>query len=215
LGELLDTLASRSARQEDEIRRLSRSSDRLDQYLASEAERQRRVVEDDRRSQHQLDAEANRQTQIRADGILEQFGSRMPPPVDGEDPAAYQRAAMLHIKRRLAKTDERPIDPVGTTIGEIASVTVKHLPPSLLDQHEQRLAAAAQLQATAPHFDTLPAPGQFLTVTKTDSMTGGKRIEHFGKRSFIADLSRPGRRVERIIDPTTRQVIWGKDFSRA
>jgi hypothetical protein len=215
LGELLDTLASRSVSQENEIRRLAGSNDKLDQYLAAEAERQRRGVEDGCRSNAQLDAARNRETQIRADQVLEQFGERMSPPVVGEDPAAYQRHAMLHLKRKLAKADERPIDSAGTRIGEIAAVTIKHLPDSLLDQHERMLAAAAKVQAEAPHHDTLPAPGQFTTIVKTDSMTGAKEIRHFGKESFIAGLARKGRRVARIVDPVNKIVIWGQQFPRA
>ena len=200
---------------QDATARIRSTTDRLDRWIAEREEQERRVREDDRRNQHQIDAATNRETQQRFDQVLEQFGERMDPPVVGEDPVAYQRHAMVHLRRKLSRSDERPIDPLGTSIGEIAAVPVKSLPDSLLANHERMLVAANQIQAQAPHFETLPPAGQFMTITKTDPMTGAKEIKHFGKESFIKAMSRAGRRLERIVDPTTRQVIWGRPFSRA
>ena len=195
--------------------RVDATSRRFDAYLAEKIEQERRQIEDDRRSDAQIAAATNRETQQRFDQVLEQFGERMDPPVVGEDPVAYQRHAMVHLRRKLSRADERAIDSIGTSIGEVAAVPVKSLPDSLLANHERMLVAANQIQAAAPHFETLPPAGQFLTIVKTDSMNGAKEIRHFGKESFIKGLTRPGRRVERIVDPTTRQAIWGAPFSRA
>jgi hypothetical protein len=199
---------------DDATRRITNTTSRIDAFFADHAEQERRRVEDDRRNQHLIDSATNRETQQRFDQVLEQFGERMSPPVVGEDPAAYQRHAMLAIKRKLARADERSVDTLGTSIGEIAAVTVKHLPNSLLDSHEQRLAAAAKLQADAPHHDTLPPAGEFMTITKTDSMTGAKAIHHYGKESFIKGLSRPGQLVTRIVDPVNKLVVWGRSYER-
>jgi hypothetical protein len=37
----------------------------------------------------------------------------------------------------------------------------------------------------------------------------------FGKESFIKQMGRPGRRVLRICDPRSGNVIWGKPFPQA
>jgi hypothetical protein len=36
----------------------------------------------------------------------------------------------------------------------------------------------------------------------------------FGRKSFISDFTRPGRKVIRICEPATMSVIWGRPFSR-
>jgi hypothetical protein len=41
---------------------------------------------------------------------------------------------------------------------------------------------------------------------------GEKVTEFYGTRSFIADMGRPGRQVERIVDRRTGNVIFGKPF---
>ena len=49
---------------------------------------------------------------------------------------------------------------------------------------------------------------------RTDSRTGERSIEYFGRESFIKAFSRPGQRVERIVDPTTGRVLMGAPFSQ-
>jgi hypothetical protein len=44
--------------------------------------------------------------------------------------------------------------------------------------------------------------------TRVDANTGTKYNEFFGKRSYIADMGRPGRRVAKIVDRRTGQAIW-------
>lgn len=207
-------MADVQQRMRDATARVEATSARFDAYFDRIAEEERRQREDDRRSDAQIAAATNRETQQRFDQVLEQFGERMDAPVVGEDPVAYQRHAMVHLRRKLARADERPIDALGTSIGEIAAVPVKSLPNSLLANHERMLIAADQIQANSPHHDTLPPAGEFMTITKTDSMTGAKAIHHYGKESFLKGLSRPGRRVERIVDPTRGEVIWGQPRER-
>jgi hypothetical protein len=196
------------------IKRLARSGDKLDAYLAEQMERQRRIEQEETRTRSQINDAVNRETQTRFDSVLEQFGQRMGAPEAGQDPIAYQRQAMVKHKTKLARADERPIDRYGTTVGQVAEVTIKQLPDSLLDNHERDLIAASHMQADAPHHDTLPPAGEFTTIVKTDSTNGMKKVCHYGKESFIKALTRAGRRVERIVDPVNKLVIWGKPFSR-
>jgi hypothetical protein len=51
-------------------------------------------------------------------------------------------------------------------------------------------------------------------VIKTDS-TCLKKTEFYGADSFIKELSRPGRRVARIIDPVKGRVVLGAPFPEA
>jgi hypothetical protein len=39
-------------------------------------------------------------------------------------------------------------------------------------------------------------------------------IDWYGTESFIKNMTRPGRRVLRLIDPKTQTVLLGKPFSR-
>jgi hypothetical protein len=58
----------------------------------------------------------------------------------------------------------------------------------------------------------LPDDGSLVARHRTDSATGERMTEWFGTRSFIADMSRKGRPVERIVDRNSGQAIWGKPF---
>jgi hypothetical protein len=44
--------------------------------------------------------------------------------------------------------------------------------------------------------------------------TGTKFNEFYGRRSFIADMGRPGQRVLRICNPKTGDVLLGQPFSK-
>jgi hypothetical protein len=44
---------------------------------------------------------------------------------------------------------------------------------------------------------------------------GEKVTEWYGTRSFISDMSTPGRRVLRLMNPKTGDVLIGQPFSRA
>jgi hypothetical protein len=74
-----------------------------------------------------------------------------------------------------------------------------------------RLLQAARREGENRSPENLPDDGIIMRV-RTDANTGGKFHEFHGKRSFIADMSRPGRKVERIVDRRTGQAIWGKGF---
>jgi hypothetical protein len=50
---------------------------------------------------------------------------------------------------------------------------------------------------------------------RTDDATGHKEIHYFGTQSFIKSLGRPGRRVLRICNPKTGQVLFGPPIPRA
>jgi hypothetical protein len=43
---------------------------------------------------------------------------------------------------------------------------------------------------------------------------GVKLTEWHGRRSFIADMNQPGRKVARIVSPKTGDVLLGRAFDR-
>ena len=67
-----------------------------------------------------------------------------------------------------------------------------------LDNIEGLMLRAAAVQTDEPHPSTLPPAGQHVSRTRVDESSGQKKTEWFGRKSFIADIGLPGRRVVRI-----------------
>jgi hypothetical protein len=82
----------------------------------------------------------------------------------------------------------------------------------VFDNFEAELIKAATAEGASPSFENLPDDGSLVARHRTDSATGERVTEFFGRRSFIADMGRPGRKVERIVDRNSGQTIWGKPF---
>ena len=127
------------------------------------------------------------------------FGSEPPMAVDDESPARYRARLFNRLVRRLAP-DHR-----------LAKLRADDLSGYPLDHFESELIKAAQQEGASPSEANLPDDG-IIMRTRTDSNTGGKFNEFYGKTSFIRDMSRPGRRVVAVIDRNTGQAIWGRPF---
>ena len=175
--------------------RVRSTTNRVDQYLDRIAEEERRRVEDDRRNQHQIDAQRRIDTQVRFDDALSAFGERAPAPNANADPADYRYDLMRLAKRKLGRDDDRPVpgDPL-TTVSELARTRLSECNDALLDMLEPKFIAATKLQAERPAPSTLPPAGQFVERYEVDA-AGTKRTMFHGKESFIKGLSREGRRV--------------------
>jgi hypothetical protein len=86
---------------------------------------------------------------------------------------------------------------------------------AIIPLERQLLEALAREAEEGPSGDNVPGEGQPLrAVTKTDSATGLRTTSYYGP-SFIKGMSRPGRKVLRICNPTTGDVLWGAPFSNA
>ena len=70
-------------------------------------------------------------------------------------------------------------------------------------------------EGSAPSFENLPRDGSMITRVRTDPDSGQKRTEYFGRRSFIHDFSMQPLRVHRIINPKTREILFGPAFPTA
>ena len=82
----------------------------------------------------------------------------------------------------------------------------------MFDNFEAMLLEAAKAEGQRPSVDNLPNDGSLVARHRTDSATGERMTEFYGRRSFIADMGRPGRKVERIVDRSSGQTIWGRPF---
>jgi hypothetical protein len=76
---------------------------------------------------------------------------------------------------------------------------------------EALLLQAARQEGEKPSAENLPPDGTLVSRTRVDDMNG-KSINWYGTESFIKGFTRPGRQVERIVDRSTGQAIWGKPF---
>ena len=176
-------------------------------------EQDRRKLVDERRAQRFLDAEARQATQTRYDDVLREYGERAPAPVADEAPMDYQFRLMKTVKGKLARADERPVRSGATTqVGQLARLKLSDLSDNLLQTLEPDLISAARVQADVPHFDTLPPAGQFVERARTDHKTGERKVEFYGRESFIRSMGTAGRRVARLI--AGDKVIWGPPFPR-
>jgi hypothetical protein len=79
----------------------------------------------------------------------------------------------------------------------------------------EMIIAAAKAEGERPSIDNLPTNGAMISRARVDADSGSKVTEWFGKQSFIKDFTRPGRKVLRLIDPTSRRVLLGAPFPRA
>jgi hypothetical protein len=184
---------------------------RLDSVLDQQVARLERVEaqqaaerEEARRSRMRDNAEARRGIQARYDSAFRSFGSETPMPADDEAPSAYRRRLFNRLVRRLP-SDHKLASIRSDDLGGQAVV---------FDNFEEMLLDAAKSEGERPSEENLPPSGEMIERHRTDSDTGSRVTEFFGRRSFIADMTRPGRKVARIIDPSTRTVVWGPPLDR-
>ena len=182
------------AKQDQTLRRLSRA---MDSVAASHAQ----ADAADRRAKVFKDAEQRLETQSKYDEVFQRYGEKCPPPVADVDPADYRFSSMKMARDRLSRANDRKIDPkYNTTVGEIAGTPLGGMHDDVLfGVWEPNVLKAAQTQAERPHTSTLPPAGQFVSRVAVDD-TGRRKVEYFGRESFVKGFSTPGRRVK-IQDP--------------
>jgi hypothetical protein len=130
-------------------------------------------------------------------------GVQTPQPIDGERPGRFRRRLYDHLRRKL---------PGGH---DLAGVRADDLPTGPAFVHfKAQVIEAAQQEGEKPSFENLPDDGMVMR-TRTDANTGTKFNEFFGKRSYIADMGRKGRRVAAIIDRNSGNCIWGTPLRQA
>jgi hypothetical protein len=97
---------------------------------------------------------------------------------------------------------------------ELSGLDAAEIGPGEIVPLEAQLLAALQQEAEEPSGDNVPSEGQPLrSVTTADSANGQRKTVFYGE-SFIKGLSRPGRKVLRLINPQTGEILFGAPFSR-
>jgi hypothetical protein len=178
------------------------------------AERLRREVKDLERqdaermmadaAQARGDSERRREYGARYADAFAAFGTETPPPVDDETPGQYIRRLYERLRHRL---------PSGH---DLANVRADDLPAGpARTNFERLLIQAAIAEGLQPSRDNLPPSGELVPRVRGDPDSGARETHWYGRRSFIKDLSREGRRVLRLVDPRTGNVLMGQPFSRA
>jgi hypothetical protein len=175
----------------------------LDRKLAAQEADQARAdasLEDARRAKMRDNAESRRLIAQTYDDAFRSFGVTTPEPADDEAPSAFRKRLFNRLARKL------PSD------HELASIRADDLgsQPIVFDNFETELIKAATAEGQRPSVDNLPDDGSLVARHRTDSATGERLTEFFGRRSFIADMGRPGRKVQAIFDRNSGQAIWGR-----
>ena len=177
----------------------------LDRQLRDRDEAQARAdaeMEVARRQKARAYAEGCRQYQARYDDAYSSFGVQTPVPIDNEHPEKFRIRLFNRLVRKLpeghawadTRADDLPLGPA-------------------MDNIEAMVLEAAKAEGLAPSFDNLPEDGTMVIRQRADD-SGAKLTEFFGRRSFIADMGRPGRKVARIVNPRTGDVLYGRPFAR-
>jgi hypothetical protein len=192
------------------VERIGARVQRLDRALADVEERAalearadadrfiNRVEERNRRrDEKQKKFQARYDSAYRAHGL-----AGAPPPGEGEDSERYRDRLAAGLQRRLP--DGHALKDVD--FGDLGYDVMRNLEPQLI--------ADAEAEAAEPSLSNLPRDGSMVERHVTDSATGTRMNKFYGRESFIRQLSRPARRIARIINPNRMEVIWGAPFSR-
>jgi hypothetical protein len=192
------------------VERINNRVDRLDRTLADVEERAALSARADaqqfmdrvkRRNERRADKQ--RQFQARYDSAYRAYGvDGAPQPHEGEDSERYRDRLAAGLQRRLP--DGHALKDVD--FGDLDYDVVRNLEPDLI--------ADSLAEAEEPSLSGLPRDGSMIERHVTDSATGTRMNKFYGRESFIRQLSRPARRVARIINPNRMEVIWGAPFSR-
>jgi hypothetical protein len=130
--------------------------------------------------------------QARADAVFAEWGFRAPQPTLDCNPEDFRRDLCVMAKRQLPYSDDRPSPDSTATFADLRRLKLWGLPADVFANYEPLIYDACA-QAVARN-DTVPA-GEMREVTRIDPKTGLKETRFYGQRSFVADLTRPGRRV--------------------
>lgn len=173
-----------SAVQEKFDQTLSRADELLRQRLSREAAELERQDADDRVKalvRAREHAEARRLIAERYDDSFAAFNVATPQAADDETPGAYRRRLFGRLMRKLPDKHD------------LQGIRADDLPSGqAFDNIEKMLLQAALGEGLRPSFDSLPQDGSMISRVRVDDATGEKSINFYGRRSFIADMGRPG-----------------------
>jgi hypothetical protein len=163
------------------------------------------VREDARRAKMRDNAEARRLIAQTYDDAFRSFGVTTPEPADDEAPSAFRKRLFNRLARKL------PPD------HDLAQLRADDLgsQPIVFDNFETELIKAATAEGASPSFENLPDDGSLVARHRTDSATGERMTEFFGRESFIKSMGRDGRKLLHIKNPASGAVLWGRALETA
>jgi hypothetical protein len=199
------------------LARLSRSTEKLDNFVSAKAAMEHRQWRDQERAradelsearmaqleQTRKQADACRKHQARYDESFRRLGTDgAPPPHDGEFGGDYRRRLLGGLRDKLS-----PNHPFANVdFDDLDTPAIKAIEPQILESAGQ--------EAEQPSPENLPKDDSMIERTRLDPMSGGRATHFFGRTSFIKGFTRPGRKVLRICNPDSMSVLWGQPFSR-
>jgi hypothetical protein len=195
------------------VDRISDTNRRLALSADIALERGRRDVRDMRRADAleaeearerlKRDANRNQEHMIRYDSAFVEHGARAPLPALDERPPEFRRRLFGMGQSLLPKGHE------------LRKFRADEVGPSAILPLEKELFSALSDEAASPSGSNLPQTVDDPRAKRevTDSM-GTKTVNWAAKEHYIKGMSRPARRVARIVDPTRGIAIWGQPFSR-
>jgi hypothetical protein len=186
-----------SALLRDAAATLANISARDDARVAREREQTRQQTREARVEE----LHAIREHQARVDSILEPWGLRATPPLDGQSLYSYRCDQLERARLKLPPNhSHRRVDPYA-------------LDSATLGIMEKQIFPAVRDAARSP--DSVP-PGQFRAVPEVDQ-SGIKSTRFVGPQSFIHQFTRPGQRLVRLIARNAasgvERVLHGPPFS--
>jgi hypothetical protein len=142
------------------------------------------------------------EAQEKADSVLGHYGVRAPSPVASESTRSYRRRLSVYVQARLPPSHElRSIDLVNTRADDVFGAWEKQV----YDEAERL------------HNDSSSVPAGQL-VERDATSPGGPVIKEFYGEHFVKGLTRPGRKVKRLIAADsrtgTRTVLIGPPEDR-
>lgn len=192
--------------------RVDSASERLNGILLQQERRELARLEAERAEQEREAAErarrhAERKREFQAAYADAYAGFNLETPMARTDelPSKYRRRLYDGLRRRLA-----PDHP----LADLRADEVAYSENSF-GNFERDLLQAVEQEAKQPSYANLPSDGSLISRQRVDPDTGERSIEWHGRSSFIAGMGRGGMKVERIVNPATGDVLWGKPFDRA
>jgi hypothetical protein len=182
--------------------------DRLDRVVNTRLSREEQELEAqaaadriEARVQARADAHRCREISELFDPAFQSHNQQTPPSIDGEPPRQYRRRLYDRLRLKLPPNHE---------LADIRSDDAGS--GQAYVNFERQMIDAAVREGEHPSSSNLPPDGSMISRVQTDDM-GEKSIRWFGRESFIKELSRPGRRVERFVHPNMG-VIFGRPFDQ-
>jgi hypothetical protein len=180
---------------------MSRKNDIAEAELRADADEER----EERRDRSKRWAESCAKHQAKYDEVYGKFGERAPARVADESPFKYRRRLFRGLQDKL------PSD------SNLIGLDPDELNTEAIEPFEGLLLEAAAKEGAQPSPENTPSDGSLIARHRTDEATGQRFTDWYGKRSFIADLSRRGQRVvaflkdgEAVWPPRLREAGFGK-----